>query len=213
MIAVNIRKIFESESGVQQHIRELTKLGVSNMHKDLKHLLEEMKLPPQTSWEALVKAIHDNALTHEHFSNILRNHWVGYFGEIAVHTLLGEPWRLVFKFNDVNVWPHQPDGFIGAQPYNVKTRVKNKWGLTFKETTLKESFYVLGLNAAHENSVHLIGYATADELLQNPRDRFTNFWCKREELHPIEYFKPGIVSEGLKHRCGSSWNALSNSLP
>jgi len=149
------------------------------------------------------------------YVNCLRKHFAGYLGEIAVHYLLGEDWRLVFKFNDVNVREHQADGYFGGMPqisYNVKTRLKNEWGLTAgTRYRLQEGFYVL----AHYRAgfIRLVGYASRDELERHPRSKFGNYDMPREELHPIEYFTRSRVFDGLKAWCGRRWNDVSKLLP
>jgi len=190
----------ETEEDVRNKLKDTAR---DFMFRDFKTLKRQLNLPSSMTREEVIKAINTDEVVHKKY--------VGYLGEISVHHLLGNDWRLVFKFNDASVWGHQPDGFIAGYPYNVKTRDKNKWGLTVYENVLKEKFYVLGHYC--EGFIQLIGYVTQDELQRHKRDMYGNFWCKLEELHAVEYFSPELLFTGLNYRCGEGWHAVSKTLP
>jgi hypothetical protein len=213
MIVAYIRKIIERTDDVKQTIDKLSELAVKNTLKDWPGLMDNLKLPRTTSWENLWRFYHEDAHVHDLMNKSLREHKIAYLGEIAVHVLLGSDWHRVFEFNNPDVWGHQPDGHIGQESYDVKTRPKNEWGLTVYKKVLKDSYYVLGQNKAREDAVNLVGYATAAELNSDPRDKYGNFERSRERLHPIEFFKHELVHEGLAHICGNKWNLVSGSLP
>jgi hypothetical protein len=156
---------------------------------------------------ALVKA--DETLRRRYYERY-RRHMIGYAGEVAVHHILGHDWREIFKFNDAHA-AHLPDGFIGADSYNVKTRDKNREGLSVCDAVLQEKFYVLAHYAAP--NVRLVGYAFAGELEEHARDSLGHYWMPREELHIIEHFSACEIAKGSMCKCGAYWNIVSETLP
>lgn len=129
----------------------------------------------------------------ERYHRRIREHLQGYFGEVALHTWLHADWHLVYKFNALGA--HQPDGYIGAETYNVKTRGENKWGLSVQGALL-EDYYIL----AHEFSgyVYVIGFALKDEVEMR---RELGFGFPARLLHPIEFFvSQERIIEGLKFK-------------
>jgi len=69
-------------------------------------------------------------------NDFYRNHWIGYFGEAAVHIVLGNDWRLVFDYNDLRFYDH-PDGVVNGFNFDVKTRIKKQRGLKRQKSTLR----------------------------------------------------------------------------
>jgi hypothetical protein len=216
MIEVNYEKVIldslhEGETVKDAYFDKMSRIACSFMSAYWRSLKQEW-FPSEyiTTYQQFIAHIkHDETLRRK-FHERWRRHMIGYTGEVAVHHILGNDWREIFEFNDVHD-KHQPDGFIGADSYNVKTREKNKWGLSVYDDVLQEKFYVLAHYAA--SCVRLVGYALAGELEEHVRDRRGHYWMHRKELHRIEYFSPRDVAEGLMYKCGKRWNVVSKVLP
>jgi hypothetical protein len=119
-------------------------------------------------------------------------HVKGYLGEIAMHAYFQVDWHQVYRFNNIEVSGHQPDGLLGKDydySYDVKTRSKNKWGLAVYNEVLVDDFYVLA--HLYKDKVYLIAYTSKEELEPTKEhSRFDNYWMPASNMHPIEYLAP-----------------------
>jgi hypothetical protein len=118
------------------------------------------------------------------FQDVRYDHVVGYLGEIAVHHALRRDWHAVYEFNDINKYG-QPDGLVDNSTYDVKTRHKNREGLSVAADKVRYDFYIL----CHfvTGCVHIIGYAARDEVLSARRIR-TSLCIPPNELHAFDDF-------------------------
>jgi len=145
------------------------------------------------------------------YYDVRRFHFISFSGEIAMHHMLGKDWHLVYEFNRLGVG-HQPDGFIGSQTYDLKTRDRNKWGLPVYNEVLRDDYYVLA--HYYENHVYLIGYSTREELMPTrAHSKFNNYWMPTRKMHPIEYFKPEFLHSGLSVYLGFKEPKITRILP
>ena len=111
------------------------------------------------------------------------NHRTGYFGEAAVHIILGSNWRLVFDYNDLRLYDH-PDGVVNGFNFDVKTRIKNREGLSVKKPHY--DFYVLV--HYYDGLHHLVGYTTLMRLKIKKPNVYGNYTLTVRELSSIGDF-------------------------
>jgi len=116
-------------------------------------------------------------------NDFYRNHWIGYFGEAAVHIVLGSDWHLVFDYNDLRLYDH-PDGVVNGFNFDVKTRIKNREGLSVKNPHY--DFYILV--HYYDGLYHLIGYATLTRLRIEKPNVYGNCTLAVRELSSTDDF-------------------------
>jgi hypothetical protein len=123
MIVVNVGKVIDANMNLREdETREKVKSKLyatarGCIYRDFNWYKQHNDVPDNLSFnEFQLKLKEDSLFKAAHlakYCECLRNHFIAYIGEIAVHYLLGEDWHLVFKFNDVNT-AHQPDGYINV---------------------------------------------------------------------------------------------------
>jgi hypothetical protein len=222
MIIVNWQKYVQDtllqDETLESVLHRLSQIAISLMHRYFKP--SEYGLSDDISYEFFKFTLSDFPRLKEKYSERWRKHLYGYYGEIATHCFRGEDWHEVFAANNVNA-PHLPDGYISVahehssasrRSYNVKTRIKNKWGL--ETPKLQEDFYILvHYHARDVYQCRLIGYVSREELAAHKRNRYGRYHMPVRELHPIEYFTPDKLFDGLFVRCGELWNNVTKTLP
>jgi len=143
-------------------MRSLHDLAKRHMFRDFSGLLKDLHLSSSMTreeFQALYKA--DKNL-RKRFSDIEINHVYAYLGEMAVHHALGCDWRLVFRFNKISSY-NMEDGFVDGKSYDVKTRHKNREGLSVEVGKVRCDYYIL----CHffGSMMHIIGFAEKERLL------------------------------------------------
>jgi hypothetical protein len=215
-----LRAMEEAGDSVKEEIPKLSGLGYSFMLRNFDGLKDRLtkkfgvNLPEHYTHNQYLQDVKMNKQIRSVTGMIILDHLHGYFGEIGIHILLGNNWRQVYEFNDLNKF-QQPDGRIGNETYDVKTRSKNQEGLTVsKDKPLSETYYILAHYRHGEvASVRLIGYTTPEELKEYKRTKYGDYNCELKDLHQIEYFTPELVKEGLDFKCGLDWNKPTKTIP
>ena len=167
MMKVDIKEVVERSlhKGVDFETvgESLKSLARRHMLRHFEGLKQALKLPSSMTFEEFRERYHAEKDLRRRFADVRRNHVVAYIGEIAVHHALGRDWRLVFRFNNIRVY-NMEDGFVDGKSYDVKTRHKNREGLSVESAKVHCDYYIL----CHliGGFVHIIGFAEKDRLLQ-----------------------------------------------
>lgn len=169
MMKVDIKRVVERSlhKGVEFKTiyKSLNSLARRHMARDFEGLKRALRLPSSMTLEEFNERLRADSVFRRRFADVRLNHVVGYLGEMAVHHAFGRDWRLVFHFNRIRVF-NMEDGFVdddGSRPYDVKTRHKNREGLSVEVGKVRCDYYVL----CHfiGSFVHIIGFAERAQLL------------------------------------------------
>lgn len=141
----------------------LKSLALRHMSRDFEGLKKDLKLPSSMTVEEFNERLRADEYLRRRFTDVKRNHFMAYLGEMAVHHALNRDWRLVFRFNKISSY-NMEDGFVDGKAYDVKTRHKNREGLSVKVGKVRCDYYIL----CHffGGIMHIIGFAEKDQLLQ-----------------------------------------------
>ena len=100
MVTMNLDKIFEGET-FKNVWPSLRALANNHVRRDFAGLKRQLGRDADESAEHFTAALKADENLRVSYAEVVRNHLVGYFGEIAVHAALGRDWHDVYKFNDL----------------------------------------------------------------------------------------------------------------